>query len=300
MATILDVELPNHFLVLCAGLVQRRLALASVAVLAYLSTPVRAREIDPPNRVLPEVTAPLARAHAHNDYEHRRPLFDALARGFASVEADVWLSGGQLLVAHHYFQTSTNRTLASLYLEPLRKRVAARGGSVYRGSQRSFQLLIDVKWDGENTYRAIHAELARYPELFTRYEGNAVYKGPVTAIISGKCPHELLRKQRVRYAGCDGSLDDLRRPADPALTPLISERWGALFDWEGQGAMPSAERAKLRALAMQTRGRRQQLRFWGTPDQPAVWNELLSAGVDYIGSDALDRLRRFLSVNDRL
>src|SRR4051812_2888640 len=43
---------------------------------------------------------PLQRAHAHNDYEHRRPLFDALARGFSSVEADVWLSRGKLLVAH--------------------------------------------------------------------------------------------------------------------------------------------------------------------------------------------------------
>ncbi|HKP62357.1 MAG TPA: phosphatidylinositol-specific phospholipase C/glycerophosphodiester phosphodiesterase family protein [Polyangiales bacterium] len=272
----------------------------AVVLLAYLSSPASAREIDPPNRVLPEVSVPLARAHAHNDYEHRRPLFDALAHGYASVEADVWLAGGQLLVAHQFFQTSTNRTLSSLYLEPLRSRVAAHDGAVYRGSQRSLQLLIDVKWDGENTYRAIHAELARYPELFTRYEGNAVYKGPVTAIISGDCPHELLRKQRVRYAGCDGRLDDLRRPADPALTPLISERWGALFDWEGRGVMPRAERAKLRALVMQTRGRRQQLRFWGTPDQPAVWNELLAAGVDYIGSDALDRLRRFLSVNDTL
>ena len=30
-------------------------------------------------------------AHAHNDYEHARPLHDALARGFGSVEADIWL-----------------------------------------------------------------------------------------------------------------------------------------------------------------------------------------------------------------
>ena len=43
---------------------------------------------------------PLAQAHAHNDYEHPRPLLDALDHGFTSVEADVWLVDGELLVAH--------------------------------------------------------------------------------------------------------------------------------------------------------------------------------------------------------
>ncbi|HKU44688.1 MAG TPA: hypothetical protein VJR89_41295, partial [Polyangiales bacterium] len=79
---------------------------------------------------------------------------------------------------------------------------------------------------------------------------------------------------------------------------LISERWDALFDWDGKGAMPRAERAKLQQLAKLTRARRQELRFWGTPESPAVWRELLAAGVDYIGSDALDRLHRFLSTYD--
>jgi hypothetical protein len=43
---------------------------------------------------------PLARAHAHNDFQHERPLFDALAHGFTSVEADVWLVNGELLIGH--------------------------------------------------------------------------------------------------------------------------------------------------------------------------------------------------------
>jgi hypothetical protein len=38
----------------------------------------------------PAEPVPLTRAHAHNDYLHARPLFDALDHGFCSVEADVW------------------------------------------------------------------------------------------------------------------------------------------------------------------------------------------------------------------
>src|SRR5207237_4622701 len=40
---------------------------------------------------------PLIHAHAHNDYEHTRPLLDALDHGFCSVEADIHLVDGKLL-----------------------------------------------------------------------------------------------------------------------------------------------------------------------------------------------------------
>src|SRR6266550_2676687 len=72
----------------------------------------------------PKPPTPLAHAHAHNDYEHARPLMDALDRGFCSVEADVWLVNGQLLVAHDLKDARPDRTLQALYLDPLRARVA--------------------------------------------------------------------------------------------------------------------------------------------------------------------------------
>src|SRR5688572_31979100 len=70
--------------------------------------------------VSPGVTPPLPRAHAHNDYEHTRPLIDALEFGFCSVEADIWLVNGQLLVAHDLKDAKAGRTLQALYLDPLR------------------------------------------------------------------------------------------------------------------------------------------------------------------------------------
>ncbi len=63
---------------------------------------------------------PLRRAHAHNDYEHPRPLLDALSHGFTSVEADIHLVDGQLLVAHDPIDLDPSRTLESLYLAPWR------------------------------------------------------------------------------------------------------------------------------------------------------------------------------------
>jgi hypothetical protein len=40
-------------------------------------------------------STPLSQAHAHNDYLHKNPLFDALNNGFISVEVDVHLFRGK-------------------------------------------------------------------------------------------------------------------------------------------------------------------------------------------------------------
>ena len=69
-----------------------------------------------------EETKPVPQAHAHNDYYHQRPLLDALSHGFCSVEADIFLVDGKLLVGHSRSELKPNNTLERLYLDPLRAR----------------------------------------------------------------------------------------------------------------------------------------------------------------------------------
>src|SRR5262245_38461023 len=82
-------------------------------VMSFLSLVGRAADSSAPG-------SPLVRAHAHNDYEHQRPLLDALDQGFCSVEADVWLVDGQLRVAHDLKDAQPERKLQKLDLDPLR------------------------------------------------------------------------------------------------------------------------------------------------------------------------------------
>jgi hypothetical protein len=285
-----------------------RLAVFLAAFLfLYVAARVRALDNAPVEPAAPRLSddiLPLQRAHSHNDYEHRRPLFDALARGFSSIEADVWLSRGKLLVAHNFWQSTPSRTLTSLYLEPLSKRVQRNHGAVYRGSRQRVQLLIDVKSDSEETYRAIHEQLARYASMLTSFNRGEVRPGAVTAIISGNCPRALMAAQSQRFAACDGRIEDLGGEASASLLPLISDSWSSVFDWQGVGAMPKAQRAKLLSITRTAHTRGQRVRFWSTPDasqsraQAAVWTELVAAGVDYINTDTLDALRGFLLRND--
>jgi len=94
---------------------------------------------------------PLPQAHAHNDYEHPNPLLDALEQGFTSVEADVHLVDGELLVAHDADETNLDRTLRKLYLQPLLERVRAHEGRVYPQGP-TITLLVDFRSAGAETY----------------------------------------------------------------------------------------------------------------------------------------------------
>ena len=248
----------------------------------------------------------LERAHAHNDYEHDRPLFDALDHNFKSVEADIWLVDGELIIAHDPEDVpqavQEGRTLRSLYLEPLQTVVTQNGGSVYRGDPDYFTLLIDIKSEAASTYLALHEELEDYEGMLTRFGPRGVRDGAVTAIVSGNRPRELMQQQRVRYAAYDGRLSDLGVATDQTFVPLISDNWTRNFTWMGDGPMPSKERKKLRSIVERAHANGQRVRFWATPElspqREAVWRELLAARVDYINTDNLDALEEFLLQND--
>lgn len=243
---------------------------------------------------------PLRQAHAHNDYEHTRPLYDALAHGFSSVEADIWLVDGQLLVAHDEVDLDPTRTLERLYLDPLLRRVRANGGRVYRGHRLSLQLLIDIKNQGDATYRVLSQHLHRYRSMLSFAAGGRVFEGAVTPVISGdRAARPAMEAERVRHAFYDGRLEDLDTGVPASFIPLISSNWSQSFTWQGVGEMPAVERARLRQIVGTAHAQRQRVRFWATPDLPgpardAVWRELRAAGVDHLNTDDLAGLEAFL------
>ncbi len=240
---------------------------------------------------------PVPGAHAHNDYLHDPPLLKALGQGFTSAEADIFLVGDKLCVAHESREITPDRTLQSLYLEPLRERVKRNGGRVYREGPR-FTLLIDLKTAAEPTYRRLHEVLGEYRDMLTTFGPDGRREGAILVILSGNSPLEPMRSQQVRYAGCDGRLSDLDSDLPADVIPMISDHWGRNFAWRGDGPMPPEERKKLDEIVRKSHAKGRLVRFWATPDmqspaRDAVWRQLLEAGVDLINTDDLEGLRRF-------
>lgn len=236
---------------------------------------------------------PLRHAHAHNDYAHPRPLFNALSRGFTSVEADIFLTNKQLLVGHYRWELRPQRTLESLYLAPLRQRLRANGGKIYPDGS-PFYLLIDLKTEAEATYAEVHRLLSRYAELFTTVRDGRLFPGPITVIISGNIPRDSIQLQKVRYAAIDGRPPDLDSVAPAHLIPMISTSWTSQFRWRGEGPFPEPERRKLHDFVTRAHQRGRLVRFWATPERPALWKALREAGVDLLNTDRLTDLQQFL------
>lgn len=243
---------------------------------------------------------PLASAHAHDDYAHCRPLYDALRRGFTSIEADVWLVDGRLLVAHDRDDVRADTSLEQLYLSPLEKRIRTHAGVVYSGWEGSFELLIDVKSEAAHTYAALEDLLRRHHRIMTAFTDHRIQPRAVTAIISGNRDRGAMRSRATRYAGFDGRLGDLSTRFPRSFMPTVAADWQETFTWDGLADMPAAEERRLRRFVTEAHAHGRRVRFWGTPDAPgpardAVWNILLEAHVDQISTDDVAGLATYLS-----
>jgi hypothetical protein len=217
--------------------------------------------------------APLRHAHAHNDYEHERPLAEALPHGFNSVEADIWLVGDQLLIGHEESDLTPDRTLESLYPDPLLARVRTNHGRVYRGYDIALQLLIDIKTAGAPTYTELAGHLERYRSMLSSATDGRVRLRAVTAVtavISGdRGARAPMEAQHRRLAFYEGRLDDLGTGAPASFIPLVSAIWALSFSWQGTGLFPTDERTKLRQIATAAHAEGRQVRVWATPTSRA-------------------------------
>lgn len=265
--------------------------LAMVLVAALGSFAARAAD-EPSNAALPK---PLTNVHAHNDYEHKRPLFDALDCGFCSVEADIHLVDGKLLVAHSRAAVKPGRTLQSLYLDPLRERVKKYHGRVYPAGP-PFWLLIDFKNSPAEMYPVLRQVLIEYSDIMTTWEDGKIKQGAVTAVLTGSHPEEsILAGEKVRYAAIDGVLDALLRNPSSDLVPWMSSQWSLSFKWRGDGAMPENEVQKLHEMVETAHKQGRLVRFWAAPDKINAWKTLRDAGVDLINTDDLKGAQEFLN-----
>jgi len=232
---------------------------------------------------------PHVNAHAHNDYEHEHPLKDALMTGFCSVEADVHLQDGRLLVSHHQ-PKKNSKSIEVLYLDPLDSLLRINRGNVYSGNGRTFYLMIDCKTEASTTYQAIRNVLTKYPSLKCLSKDCGV-----VIFLSGNRPVELMIKEGYSGIGIDGRPDDLGKGYSSDQMPVISDNYNTWSSWNGKSPLSEKDLMRVKELATKTHNEGKKFRLWAIPDNELVWQALLDAGVDFINTDHLIELSQFLT-----
>lgn len=227
------------------------------------------------------VTAQSYKVHSHNDYEQNVPFWKSLSAGVSSIEADVFLQDKKLLVGHTAKQLTTERTLQSLYLDPLAVAVKQQQLVV-----KPLQLLLDIKTDGVATLDAIVAALKKYPALINNPD--------IRFVISG---HQPEAKDYTRYP--DFILFDYQKSDDLTEAQwkkvgLISADFNRYSVWNGKGRVTKSDSINIAKVVEAAHGKGKSFRFlgngkpfrvWGGPDCPTAWQYFASIGIDYINTD---------------
>lgn len=232
-----------------------------------------------------------AYTHAHNDYEHARPLRDALSHNFYSVEADVWFDGGKLTVSHYGF--GSKGTLKDLYLDPLQAIVTQRGSVHANGVP--FTLWIDLKENKPGFNEALNTLLNGY-SMLTVIDGESVTRGPVTVVLTGNrtAKEAFVADFNPRRAFRDSNDYAPGDPTADSRWRFYALDWRKYLSWNGEGGPSRDDRARLACIMENARALDRKVRFWAAPDRPEVWSTALEFGVDFIHTDKLGELDAFL------
>ena len=235
--------------------------------------------------------------HAHNDYMHTRPLFEALESGFPSIEIDVFLHKNALIVSHTATGLDKKPDIEALYLKPIQKVIKENGGWVYKDHPGPVIFMIDIKTSGDDTYNKLKETLEKYKDILAVYHHDSIVKeGPIHILFSGNKPYEQLLKEYNSYATIDAEIKRLKESKYDAVITRYSDPWGTYFTWTGSGPMPTDEKARLDDLVSQAHKKGKDIRFYGAPDKETVWKELLDAHVDWINTDKLKENSHFVQV----
>lgn len=253
--------------------------------------------------------------HSHNDYWRRVPLFSALHAGCIGVEADVWLVRGHndLYVGHNRAALQPSRTFRSLYVDPLvdiltrqntnsgffamnRSDVDNVRGVFDTAPDQTLILMVDIKTNGPATFRRVLEDLEplRTRGWLTTFVDGEVRPGPVTVVGSGRTPFDVLvANSTYRDVFYDAPLERLassRYNYTNSYYSSVAISHGIGGVWFG--VIRQQQRRLIQRQLREAHDRGLQARYWDLPLWPigmrnAVWDTLVSEGVDLLNVDDL-------------
>lgn len=203
------------------------------------------------------------------------------------MEADIWLFDEQLYVGHSLASLTLNRTLASLYVDPLvnilkkqnpTTRFHPDGNASHHGvfdtdPEQSLTLLIDFKTSGSSLFPYVVSALEplRSRGYLSHYNGSQMISRPITVVGTGNTPFNLVDStvsnphQDIFF---DAPLDAMwEGPADEK-PPTIPKSGSPVYGADIDASMPelvAAEREERSANDDMGQGKS------GAPDTPEAY-----------------------------
>ena len=229
----------------------------------------------------------VANTHSHNDYEQPTPFWMAYQEQFGSIEADIFLVDGRLLIAHDRKELQQGRTLEDYYVKPLAAQIEKNHGHPYADTSRRLQMLIDVKADSTAVLAALVTLLEKYPNL--------TQTPSLTWVISGNRPPQSLYTSYPSFISFDGILGNHYSSGALSRITMMSDDLHRYTHWNGLDTIPAADKKTILAAIAWSHDLHLPVRFWDAPDFPNAWDQLMQLRVDFINTDHIRQLAAYLN-----
>ncbi|KAL8783972.1 MAG: hypothetical protein Q9195_009227 [Heterodermia aff. obscurata] len=258
--------------------------------------------------------------HSHNDYKQQMPLYNALNAGCISIEADIWLESEELLVGHEKDSLDSDKTLKSMYLDPLTSIIVDQNPDlnlnsdngnpshewkgVYSASTTaSLILLIDLKTKSSKTLPVLMDQLSPLQKhgLLTHFDGNSVVQGPLTIVGSGNTDIDAILSARDRYVFFDAPLNKLDDDDDEDSyngnnSIFASVSYRDVSSGGDKSIDEIQEDVQTQVNAAHARGLK--ARYWRTPALPGgkdVWDMLWDVKADVFNTNNPQAAKDYLN-----
>lgn len=223
--------------------------------------------------------------HAHNDYQKPEPLTNALRNKVFSVEADIYLAGNRLLVAHDKSELPTAGTLDSLYLRPIINLFRQHKGTISEDNKYAPGLTVDIKENGEAVIAALIKLLSAHRDVFDR----TVNTKAVQVVLSGDRGTISKWTSYPSFIFFDGRPNEVYDRATLQRVAFISD------SYLNYTRPADSTNETIKRLAEKVHSIKKLLRLWAIPDTPGSWDHLLQLGVDIINTDKVAECRNYFS-----
>ena len=151
--------------------------------------------------------------------------------------------------------------------------------------KQPLQLLVDLK-TGENTLQVFQNQLIKYKSIFK--------KAKVSIVISGEMPSPTEFEMYDEMLSFDGRITNIYSKKQLNRIALFSHNFQELVKWNGKKQLDDKKKKKVENFINAIHKKNKKLRFWATPDTPTSWTTLMNLKLDYVGTDNLKGLAKFL------
>lgn len=220
--------------------------------------------------------------HSHNDYKQAIPFWYAYGSNAKSIEVDLVIDNNALYISHGDDIIDSKRTMASLYLKPLKEAV-----DLNLGSTNNLHFLVDMKSDAAQSLALLLPILQAYEET--------INKSGVKFVISGnRTPLEDYLSLPSYIMMDYQSLEPVENRDAWDKVSMISLAFKPYSSWNGEGEIPLEDQERIKQVVETAHQMNKPFRFWGTPDTENAWQQLWALGVDIINTDQPDSVNRYL------